>query len=121
MTKKFILPLMTTALPALLASCMDAPTQTTQTYSQSVPDGCELEADGDIDCDDSSFKRKKSYSSSSGTPVNSTGYVSRPPISSSSRQFSSGSSSRVNASPSVSRGGFTSSARASGTSGGYGG
>lgn len=121
MTKKFILPLMTTVLPALLASCVDSPAQSTQTYTQSVPEGCELEADGDIDCDDSSFKRKKSYSSSGGGYIPSTSGYTRytGSGSSSSSEFRSSGTTRSNTVASgVSRGGFASSARGGGMSSG---
>ncbi|MFW8627748.1 hypothetical protein [Deinococcus sp. ME38] len=52
---------MTAVLPALIASCANQPAQVVnQPYAQygaqTVPDGCELEPDGEIDCDHDSVK-----------------------------------------------------------------
>ena len=76
MPREFRLPLMTAALPALITSCANPPAQQmNQPYAQygalgsstapaqTVPDGCELELDGEIDCDDS-VKLKSGKSSS---------------------------------------------------------
>lgn len=77
MPREFRLPLMTAALPALITSCANqAAQQVNQPYmqygtlgsstapAQTVPDGCELELDGEIDCDDDSVKLKSGKSSS---------------------------------------------------------
>ncbi len=130
MPKEFSLPLMTAVLPALIASCANQPAQqVNQPYAQygaqTVPDGCELELDGEIDCDDS-VKLKTGKSTSKVARAVAAGVaartVSRTTSTSSSRPVaSSTSTSSVNEASSVSRGGFTTSARASTSGSGYGG
>ncbi|NTY02214.1 hypothetical protein [Deinococcus sp. JMULE3] len=119
MPKEFSLPLMTAVLPALIASCANQPAQqVNQPYAQygaqTVPDGCELELDGEIDCDDS-VKLKTGKSTSKVARAVAAGVAAR-----AATRSSSGSSS-VNEASSVSRGGFTTSARASSSGSGYGG
>lgn len=130
MPREFSLPLMTAVLPALIASCANQPAQqVNQPYAQygapTVPDGCELELDGEIDCDDS-VKLKTGKSTSKVARAVAAGVaartVSRTTSTSSSRPVaSSTSTSSVNEASSVSRGGFTTSARASTSGSGYGG
>ncbi|WP_119672292.1 hypothetical protein [Deinococcus sp. RM] len=130
MPREFSLPLMTAVLPALIASCANQPAQqVNQPYAQygaqTVPDGCELELDGEIDCDDS-VKLKTGKSTSKVARAVTAGVaartVSRTTSTSSSRPVaSSASTSSVNEASSVSRGGFTTSARASTSGSGYGG
>jgi len=131
MPREFSLPLMTAVLPALIASCANQPAQqVNQPYAQygaqTVPDGCELELDGEIDCDDSvKLKTGKSTTSKVARAVAAgvaARTVSRTTSTSSSRPVaSSTSTSSVNEASSVSRGGFTTSARASTSGSGYGG
>lgn len=130
MPREFSLPLMTAVLPALIASCANQPAQqVNQPYAQygaqTVPDGCELELDGEIDCDDS-VKLKTGKSTSKVARAVAAGVaartVSRTTSTSSSRPVASTTSaSSVNEASSVSRGGFTTSARASTSGSGYGG
>ena len=143
MPREFSLPLMTAVLPALIASCANQPAQqVNQPYAQygalgstgapaqsvqaqSIPDGCELELDGEIDCTDS-VKLKSGKSTSKVARAVAAGVaartVSRTTSTSSSRPVaSSTSTSSVNEASSVSRGGFTTSARASTSGSGYGG
>ncbi|GGR85501.1 hypothetical protein [Deinococcus sedimenti] len=143
MPREFSLPLMTAVLPALIASCANQPAQqVNQPYAQygalgsasapapsvqaqTVPDGCELELDGEIDCDDSvKLKTGKKSTTSKVARAVAAGVaaraVSRTTSTSSSRPVaSSTSTSSVNAASSVSRGGFTTSARASSSGSGY--
>lgn len=131
MPKEFSLPLMTAVLPALIASCANQPAQqVNQPYAQygaqTVPDGCELELDGEIDCDDSVKPKSGKKSPSKVARAVAAGVaartVSRTTSTSSSRPVaSSTSTSSVNEASSVSRGGFTTSARASTSGSGYGG
>lgn len=132
MPREFSLPLMTAVLPALIASCANQPAQqVNQPYAQygaqTVPDGCELELDGEIDCDDSvKLKTGKKSTTSKVARAVAAGVaartVSRTTSTSSSRPVaSSTSTSSVNEASSVSRGGFTTSARASTSGSGYGG
>ncbi|MBZ9749538.1 hypothetical protein K7W42_01545 [Deinococcus sp. HMF7604] len=112
MNKRFSLTLMSTVLPSLLASCVDAPAQTYTQPAQQVivPEGCELEQDGEVDCDGDSVKVKGRKASKTAAAV--AGAVAARAASR---------SGPVNTASSVSRGGLTSSARASSSSGGYGG
>lgn len=122
MPREFSLPLMTAVLPALIASCTNQPAQVVnQPYAQygaqTVPDGCELEADGEIDCDHDRVKPrsgKKSTTSKVARAV-AAGVAVR-----AASRSTSGSAS-VNAAAGVSRGGFTTSARASTAGSGSGG
>ncbi|PTA69536.1 hypothetical protein [Deinococcus arcticus] len=114
MTKRFHLILMSTVLPGLLASCMDSPAQTTQPAGLvSVPEGCELEADGELDCDDDAKLKLKSGKTSKAAKAV-AGAVAAGAVT------SARAAERVNSATGVSRGGLTSTARAS-SSGGYGG
>ncbi|GGN29034.1 hypothetical protein [Deinococcus daejeonensis] len=119
MPREFSLPLMTAVLPALIASCANQPAQqVNQPYAQygaqTVPDGCELELDGEIDCDDSvKLKTGKSTTSKVARAV-AAGVAAR-------TVSRTTSTSSVNETSSVSRGGFTTSARASTSGSGYGG
>ncbi|MXV20346.1 hypothetical protein [Deinococcus xianganensis] len=118
MPKEFSLPLMTAVLPTLIASCANQPAQqVNQPYAQygaqTVPDGCELELDGEIDCDDS-VKLKTGKSTSKVARAVAAGVTARTASRTTSTQS-------VNEASSVSRGGFTSSARASTSGSGSGG
>ncbi|WP_221088491.1 hypothetical protein [Deinococcus aquaedulcis] len=128
MTKRFHLTLMTTVLPGLLASCMDSPAQTYQTQPAqlaTVPEGCELEADGELDCDnDHSVKLKSgktSKAAKAAVGAVAAGAAARASRSSASPAASAPTGSPVNSASTVSRGGLTSTARASSSSSGYGG
>ncbi|GAA5437171.1 hypothetical protein [Deinococcus aquaticus] len=90
MPREFRLPLMTAVLPALIASCANPPAQQmNQPYTQygtlgssnapaqTVPDGCELGLDGEIDCDDDSVKLKSGKSSSKVAKAVVTGVAAR--------------------------------------------
>ncbi|MHA0041017.1 hypothetical protein [Deinococcus sp. PEB2-63] len=123
---------MTAVLPALIASCANQPAQqVNQPYAQygaqTVPDGCELELDGEIDCDDSvKLKTGKKSTTSKVARAVAAGVAarttSRTTSTSSSRPVAgTTSASSVNEASSVSRGGFTTSARASTSGSGYGG
>lgn len=121
MPKEFSLPLMTAVLPALIASCANQPAQqVNQPYAQygaqTVPDGCELELDGEIDCDHDSIKLKtgKKSTTSKVARAVAAGVAAR-------TVSRTTSTSSVNETSSVSRGGFTTSARASTSGSGYGG
>lgn len=147
MPKEFSLPLMTAVLPALIASCANQPAQgVNQPYAQygalgasaapvqtvqaqTVPDGCELELDGELDCDHDSIKLKSGKKSTTtkvaravaaGVAVRA---ATRSTPTSSSRPVARATSTRtsMNAASSVSQGGFTTSARASSTGSGAGG
>jgi hypothetical protein len=122
MPKEFSLPLMTAVLPALIASCANQPAQVVnQPYAQygaqTIPDGCELEPDGEIDCDHDSVKPKSGKKSTTSKVARAVaaGVAVR-----AATRSSSGSSS-VNTASGVSRGGFTTSARASTAGSGSGG
>ncbi|WP_343755498.1 hypothetical protein [Deinococcus depolymerans] len=111
---------MTAVLPALIAACANQPAQqVNQPYAQygaqTVPDGCELEPDGEIDCDDSVKPR-------SGKK-NTTSKVARAVVAGVAARTVSRSTSTpgVNSASGVSRGGFTTSARAGSTGSGAGG
>ncbi|MFC6800972.1 hypothetical protein ACFQDE_03790 [Deinococcus caeni] len=122
---------MTAVLPALIASCANQPAQVVnQPYAQygalgstgapaqtvqaqTVPDGCELELDGEIDCDDS-VKLKTGKSTSKVARAVAAGVAARTASRTTSTQS-------VNAASGVSRGGFTTSARASSSGSGSGG
>ncbi|GGB57185.1 hypothetical protein [Deinococcus soli (ex Cha et al. 2016)] len=119
MPREFSLPLMTAVLPALIASCANQPAQqVNQPYAQygaqTVPDGCELELDGEIDCDHDSVKLKTGKSTSKVAKAVVAGVAARTASRTTSTQS-------VNSASGVSRGGFTTSARASSTGSGYGG
>lgn len=147
MPREFSLPLMTAVLPALIASCANQPAQAVnQPYAQygalgstgapaqtlqaqTVPDGCELGLDGEIDCDHDSVKlksgKKSATSRVAGAVVAGVAAraATRSTSTSSSRSVARATSTRtsMNAASSVSRGGFTTSARASSTGSGSGG
>lgn len=135
MPKEFSLPLMTAVLPALIASCANQPAQqVNQPYAQygalgstgapaqtvqaqTIPDGCELEADGEIDCDHDSVKPKSGKKSTTSKVARAV--AAGVAVRAASRSTSGSAS--VNAASSVSRGGFTTSARASTAGSGSGG
>lgn len=135
MPREFSLPLMTAVLPALIASCANQPAQqVNQPYAQygalgstgapaqtvqaqSVPDGCELELDGEIDCDHDSVKLKSAQKTTASKVARTV--AAGVAVRAASRSTSGSAS--VNAASGVSRGGFTTSARASSSGSGSGG
>ena len=76
MPREFSLPLTTACLPTLITSCANRPAQqvnqphtqysapgSSAAPTQTIPDGCELQGNGELDCDDS-VKLKSGKSSS---------------------------------------------------------
>lgn len=122
MPREFSLPLMTAVLPALIASCANQPAQqVNQPYAQygaqTIPDGCELELDGEIDCDHDSVKLKSAQKTTASKVARTV--AAGVAVRAASRSTSGSAS--VNAASGVSRGGFTTSARASTAGSGSGG